>query len=88
MGWERRNRLPVLGIGQNILRDVLMDCWNAACPLAGITTVRASHIIPWAERLSYAQRFDHGRPATSPCSTKVKQDCLQTVRSSGNMQKI
>lgn len=48
-------------IGQNIFRDALMDYWNGACPLTGITDrelLRASHIIPWAECSSDAQRLD------------------------------
>ncbi|MDH0869810.1 HNH endonuclease [Agrobacterium pusense] len=48
-------------IGQNIFRDALIDYWNGACPLTGITDrelLRASHIIPWAECSSDAQRLD------------------------------
>lgn len=48
-------------IGQNIFRDALMDYWNGVCPLTGITDrelLRASHIIPWAECTSDAQRLD------------------------------
>ncbi|WP_065376800.1 HNH endonuclease [Ensifer adhaerens] len=48
-------------IGQNIFRDALIDYWNGACPLTGIADrelLRASHIIPWAECSSDAQRLD------------------------------
>lgn len=48
-------------IGQNIFRDALMDYWNGACPITGISDrelLRASHIIPWAECSSDAQRLD------------------------------
>ncbi|MBY5870319.1 HNH endonuclease [Rhizobium leguminosarum] len=48
-------------IGQNIFRDALMDYWNGVCPLTGITDrelLRASHIIPWADCTSDAQRLD------------------------------
>lgn len=48
-------------IGQDIFRGALMDYWNGACPLTGITDrelLRASHIIPWAECSSDAQRLD------------------------------
>ncbi len=48
-------------IGQSIFRDALIDYWNCACPLTGITDrelLRASHIIPWAECSSDAQRLD------------------------------
>ncbi|WP_261316251.1 HNH endonuclease [Rhizobium leguminosarum] len=48
-------------IGQNIFRDALMEYWNGTCALTGITDrelIRASHIIPWAECSSDAQRLD------------------------------
>ncbi|TXR47503.1 HNH endonuclease [Phyllobacterium endophyticum] len=48
-------------IGQPIFRQALMDYWNGACPLTGITDpelLRASHVIPWADCTSDAQRLD------------------------------
>lgn len=48
-------------IGQPIFRQALMDYWNGACPLTGITDpelLRASHIVPWADCVSDAQRLD------------------------------
>jgi hypothetical protein len=55
------DRLVVQRIGQDIFRDRLMDYWQGRCPLTGITDpplLRASHIIPWAERESDAERLD------------------------------
>ncbi len=48
-------------IGQDIFRDRLMKYWQGRCPRTGITDpllLRASHIIPWAERESDAERLD------------------------------
>lgn len=48
-------------IGQGRFRAALMDYWEGRCPLTGITDpalLRASHIIPWAECESDAQRLD------------------------------
>ena len=53
-------RLVVRRIGQNIFGAALMDYWGARCPITGITDptlLRASHIVPWAER-DDAQRLD------------------------------
>lgn len=54
-------RLVVQRIGQDILRARLMDYWQGRCPLTGITDpalLRASHIIPWAECETDAERLD------------------------------
>ena len=54
-------RLVVQRIGQDIFRARLMDYWRGRCPLTGITDVallRASHIIPWAECETDAERLD------------------------------
>jgi hypothetical protein len=54
-------RLVVQRIGQDIFRASLMDYWQGRCPLTGITDpalLRASHIIPWSECESDAQRLD------------------------------
>ncbi|MEC4595103.1 HNH endonuclease [Nitrospirillum amazonense] len=54
-------RLVVQRIGQDIFRTRLMDYWQGRCPLTGITDVallRASHIIPWAECETDAERLD------------------------------
>lgn len=54
-------RLVVQRIGQDIFRDRLMDYWQGRCHLTGITDpalLRASHIIPWSECDSDAERLD------------------------------
>lgn len=54
-------RLVVQRIGQDIFRDRLMDYWQGRCPVTGISDpalLRASHIIPWSECESNAERLD------------------------------
>lgn len=54
-------RLVVQRIGQDIFRVGLMDYWQGRCPLTGITDsalLRASHIIPWKECQTDADRLD------------------------------
>lgn len=54
-------RLVVQRIGQDIFRERLMDYWQARCPLTGISDpplLRASHIIPWADCETDAERLD------------------------------
>ena len=54
-------RLVVQRIGQNIFRDCLIDYWQSRCPLTGITDkalLRASHIVPWKDCTSNAERLD------------------------------
>ncbi len=54
-------RLVVQRIGQDIFRAGLMDYWQGCCPLTGISDpdlLRASHIIPWADCESDAERLD------------------------------
>jgi len=54
-------RLTVQRIGQDIFRDRLMDYWQGRCPLTWISDpalLRASHIIPWSECESDAERLD------------------------------
>ena len=54
-------RLIVQRIGQDIFRGGLMDYWQGQCPLTGVSEpalLRASHIIPWAECESDAERLD------------------------------
>ncbi|WP_033054877.1 HNH endonuclease [Sinorhizobium meliloti] len=53
-------RLVVQRIGQDIFRAALMNYWQGRCPLTGITDpalLRASHIVPWAECDSDAERL-------------------------------
>lgn len=54
-------RLVVQRIGQDIFRDRLMDYWQGRCPLTGVSDralLRASHIIPWADCETDAERLD------------------------------
>lgn len=54
-------RLVIQRVGQDIFRQALMKYWNGRCPLTGITDpalLRASHIVPWSECDSDAQRLD------------------------------
>lgn len=54
-------RLVIQRIGQDVFRASLMDYWQGCCPLTGITDpalLRASHIVPWAECDSDADRLD------------------------------
>lgn len=54
-------RLVVQRIGQDIFRAGLMDYWQGCCRLTGITDpalLRASHIIPWKDCGTDAQRLD------------------------------
>jgi hypothetical protein len=54
-------RMAVQRIGQDIFRDRLMNYWQGRCPLTGISgppLLRASHIIPWSECESDAERLD------------------------------
>jgi len=54
-------RLVIQRIGQDIFRAGLMDYWQGRCPLTGITDpalLRASHIVPWKDCTSDAERLD------------------------------
>lgn len=54
-------RLVVQRVGQNIFRERLMAYWRGRCPFTGITDtslLRASHIKPWSECDSDAERLD------------------------------
>lgn len=61
LGQTEAERLLRQRIGQDRFRAALMDYWQGTCPLTGITEaslLRASHIVPWAECKSDAQRLD------------------------------
>jgi len=48
-------------VGQAHFRTALLDYWRRRCPLTGISDeplLRASHIVPWAECRSDAERLD------------------------------
>ena len=54
-------RLVVQRIGQDIFRSGLIEYWHGECPLTGITDtalLRASHIVPWKDCTSDAERLD------------------------------
>lgn len=54
-------RLVVQRIGQDVFRSGLLDYWQGRCPLTGIADtplLRASHIIPWKDCTSDAERLD------------------------------
>lgn len=53
--------LVVQRVGQNIFRAGLMDFWEARCAVTGLAVpglLRASHIKPWADCGSDAERLD------------------------------
>lgn len=54
-------RLVVQRVGQDIFRRALLDYWGGACAVLGVAEprlLRASHIRPWAECRSDAERLD------------------------------
>ncbi len=54
-------RLVVQRVGQDIFRDGLLDYWEGRCPVTGLAVpalLRASHIKPWADCASDAERLD------------------------------
>lgn len=54
-------RLVVQRVGQDVFRNSLIDYWQGRCPLTSISDtalLRASHIIPWKDCASDAERLD------------------------------
>ena len=54
-------RLVVQRIGQDVFRSGLLEYWQGRCPLTGIADtplLRASHIVPWKDCPSDAERLD------------------------------
>ncbi|GHE05260.1 restriction endonuclease [Defluviimonas sp. 20V17] len=54
-------RLVIQRIGQNVFRSGLIDYWQGRCPLTGIADtplLRASHIVPWKDCTTDAERLD------------------------------
>lgn len=54
-------RLVVQRVGQNLFREGLMDLWEARCAATGLAVpalLRASHIKPWADCETDAERLD------------------------------
>lgn len=61
LGDTEADRVQKARIGQDRFRSALMDYWNAACPLTGISEpalLKASHIIPWAECQTDQERLN------------------------------
>lgn len=54
-------RLVVQRVGQNVFREGLLEYWDGKCAVTGLAVVellRASHIKPWADCASDAERLD------------------------------
>jgi hypothetical protein len=54
-------RLVVQRVGQNVFRQGLLDFWEGRCAMTGLAVpelLRASHIKPWADCESDAERLD------------------------------
>ncbi len=54
-------RLVVQRVGQNLFRDGLIELWEGHCAVTGLAVpalLRASHIKPWADCESDAERLD------------------------------
>ena len=54
-------RQVVQRVGQGVFRAALLDFWNSQCPLTGIAhprLLRASHMKPWANCDTDAERLD------------------------------
>jgi putative restriction endonuclease len=54
-------RLVVQRVGQGLFRDGLLDLWESRCAVTGLAVpelLRASHIKPWADCESDAERLD------------------------------
>ena len=54
-------RLVIQRVGQNLFRDGLLDLWEGRCAVTGLAVpalLRASHIKPWADCETDAERLD------------------------------
>lgn len=61
LGDTEAERKQKVRIGQDRFRAAIMDYWNGACPLTGVTEpklLRASHIIPWVHCESDQERLN------------------------------
>ncbi|WP_316171408.1 MULTISPECIES: HNH endonuclease [unclassified Bradyrhizobium] len=55
------DRLVVQRVGQDVFRNSLMEYWGGRCPITGLEQpelLRASHIKPWADCATDAERLD------------------------------
>ncbi len=60
LGDTEIDRIVRQRVGQGLFRAALIDYWGA-CPVTGVTDLallRASHIVPWSECTSDAERLD------------------------------
>jgi hypothetical protein len=56
-----REQLVIARVGQEVFRDGLLEYWERRCAVTGLsetTLLRASHIKPWAECETDAERLD------------------------------
>ncbi|HTR56150.1 MAG TPA: HNH endonuclease [Kofleriaceae bacterium] len=54
-------RLEIQRVGQDLFRQGLVDFWDGSCAVTGLTVpelLRASHIKPWADCATDAERLD------------------------------
>lgn len=54
-------RVVIQRVGQNLFRNALLDLWEGRCAVTGLavpTLLRASHIKPWADCETDAERLD------------------------------
>jgi len=54
-------RLVIQRVGQDLFRDRLLDYWQGACAVSGLAVpslLRASHIKPWSDCETDAERLD------------------------------
>ncbi len=61
LGDTEAERMQRVRIGQDLFRSALIGYWGGTCPLTGIdepALLRASHIMPWAECRTDAERLD------------------------------
>lgn len=61
LGDTEAERMQRVRIGQGLFRRALLGYWGGRCPLTGIgepALLRASHIVPWAECKTDAERLD------------------------------
>jgi hypothetical protein len=61
LGDTDAERLVRVRVGQDVFRENLLRYWSSRCPLTGISEpslLRASHIKPWAECETDAERLD------------------------------
>lgn len=61
LGDTEAERMRRVRIGQDLFRTALLRYWGSCCPLTGVTDsalLRASHIVPWVECATDAERLD------------------------------